>query len=652
MADHHRPQAPQPPSGAPGPATQTPSYWLARSPQGAPLPNASASLGLGLAAAAPASARDDDAPTATAQTPQVDVAVVGAGLCGTTLAWLLRDAGLSVALVEARRVGEQASGLGSGVVSALHAPGWDRLAQQFGEDHAVMHAQAHAQAVDTVARLCETLSLDCGMKRLPAYTWAQKRDMAATLRDEEAVMRRLGLKADWLERVDGLPFPSGGALRLDAQLRIDPLRFVRGLAARFSERGGLVLEHTRIVDVDEDAQRVVLRTDRGALTAGQAVLATGLPFTKMGNWFAEAFPRAQVLMAMRLAAGASLPDGLWQTADDPRREFHVLRDAPGGPVAIVTGRAFKTGEVDTRAPRIEVDGWLREFVQVEEVLHAWTAEYWESMDGLPFVGHLTRDARRLWVATGLGPQASTAVAAALVLAERLQGREHRGAAAYDAGRINAGISVRKFLSENLDVAKKWIHDHVTSASPVTSADALAPGEAALVAGDGAKVAAYRDAAGRLHAVDATCTHMGCTVAWNAVSTCWDCPCHGSRFSIDGQVLHGPATRALEAPRWAPVATAASQAVEPDAYRRAVDPEAATFETPDAANMRPGFVPEAAPSALYTQQSDRVDAYQRAVDPEAATFETPDAANMRPGVVPEAAPTAAVRPTGKDKPRAG
>ena len=645
MAEQHRPQAPQASSGLPTPAAQTPSYWLAQAPHGALLPNASGSLGLGLSGASP----EADAPSTTLEAgPRVDVAVVGAGLCGTTLAWLLREAGLSVALIDARRVGEQASGLGSGVVSALHAPGWNRLTQQFGDEPTAAHAQAHAAAVETVARLCESLSLDCGFERLAAYAWSQKRDTAPALRDEEATMRRFDLKAEWLDGAQGLPFPASGALRLDAQVRIDPVRFVRELAARFSERGGLVLEHTRILDVEEDAQHVALRTDRGVLTAGHAVLATGLPFTKAGNWFAEAFPRAQVLMAVRVAAGASLPDGLWQTVDEPRREFHVLRDAPGGPVVIATGRAFKTGELDTRAPRIELDGWLREFVQVDAVLHSWTSEYWESMDGLPFVGHLARDARRLWVATGLGPQASTGVAAALVLAERVQGREHRWATAYDAGRLNAGISVRKFLSENLDVAKKWIHDHVGS-TLTASADGLAPGEAALVAGDGTTVAAYRDADGRLHAVDATCTHMGCTVAWNAVSTCWDCPCHGSRFSVDGQVLHGPATQALASPRWAPAARAASKAREPDAYQRAVDPEAALFDTPDAANMVPGLVPEAAPSAFYTQ-GDRADAYRRAVDPEAATFETPDAANMRPGVVPEAAPAALGRQAAKDKPR--
>jgi Rieske Fe-S protein len=63
--------------------------------------------------------------------------------------------------------------------------------------------------------------------------------------------------------------------------------------------------------------------------------------------------------------------------------------------------------------------------------------------------------------------------------------------------------------------------------------------------EGAKVGAYRDAEGALHAVSAICTHRGCVVDWNAVDKSWDCPCHGSRFDYDGHILQGPAQRELE-----------------------------------------------------------------------------------------------------------
>lgn len=66
-----------------------------------------------------------------------------------------------------------------------------------------------------------------------------------------------------------------------------------------------------------------------------------------------------------------------------------------------------------------------------------------------------------------------------------------------------------------------------------------------VAEHGDNVAAYRDHNGDLPAVSAACSHMGCIVGWNAADRTWDCPCHGSRFDLGGEVIHGPAVKALD-----------------------------------------------------------------------------------------------------------
>jgi Rieske Fe-S protein len=71
-------------------------------------------------------------------------------------------------------------------------------------------------------------------------------------------------------------------------------------------------------------------------------------------------------------------------------------------------------------------------------------------------------------------------------------------------------------------------------------ETLAAGEGEIFPLNGQKAAVSRNAGGELIAVSASCTHMGCTVAWNAAESTWDCPCHGSRFAPDGEVLHGPA----------------------------------------------------------------------------------------------------------------
>jgi Rieske Fe-S protein len=102
----------------------------------------------------------------------------------------------------------------------------------------------------------------------------------------------------------------------------------------------------------------------------------------------------------------------------------------------------------------------------------------------------------------------------------------------------------QFLREQANVVAqygKWI-----TGADTNSADAIPPGEGAIVKAGFGKQAVYRDEEGVLHAVSAVCTHLGCEVSWNSTEKSWDCPCHGSRFGIDGEVMHGPATTPLAA----------------------------------------------------------------------------------------------------------
>ena len=83
------------------------------------------------------------------------------------------------------------------------------------------------------------------------------------------------------------------------------------------------------------------------------------------------------------------------------------------------------------------------------------------------------------------------------------------------------------------------------ATAIAELDALSKGEGRVVQFDGRSIALHRDAEGRLHAVDPACSHIKCTVAWNGAERSWDCPCHGSRFSVDGDVLTAPSRKPLQ-----------------------------------------------------------------------------------------------------------
>jgi Rieske Fe-S protein len=85
----------------------------------------------------------------------------------------------------------------------------------------------------------------------------------------------------------------------------------------------------------------------------------------------------------------------------------------------------------------------------------------------------------------------------------------------------------------------------------SSVGELEPGQGAVVRQGTQKMAAYRDDSGHLHVRSAVCTHANCILHWNAFERCWDCPCHGSQFSVDGEPINGPAIYRLAKPEPAP-----------------------------------------------------------------------------------------------------
>jgi len=135
-------------------------------------------------------------------------------------------------------------------------------------------------------------------------------------------------------------------------------------------------------------------------------------------------------------------------------------------------------------------------------------------------------------------------AAATILSDTILGRENPWADFFDAKRLKPLASAPMFVNENAGVVKHFFGDRLKRGAS-TALDDLAPGEGRLLRLGGGKTAAYRDDGGRLHALSPLCTHLGCHVNWNSAERSWDCPCHGSRFSGEGVVIQGAATRDLE-----------------------------------------------------------------------------------------------------------
>ncbi|WP_144126568.1 FAD-dependent oxidoreductase [Catellatospora sichuanensis] len=464
---------------------------------------------------------------------EADVAVVGGGIAGLCTAWSLARRGRRVVVLEAGRLAEASTGNTTAKVTALHGAVYAEL----GADNAARYGQSQLAALAALRVVADVVGADCDWEERDAYTYAVTEDGAARLRKEAAAAAEAGLPAQFVTDTP-LPYPIAGAVRVSGQAQFHPRRFLLAVAADLERLGGRIFEHSRVTEIADG--QVTLESGL-VLRAPDVVIATGYPAFDRPELFTRLVPKRELVIAAPIADDAD-PHGMFLGVDDDRS----VRTAPlpgGGRLLIVTGETYSPGEDGVDGRFAALRGWAQQRFGVAEATYRWSAQDYTTSDLLPFVGRFPGH-EHVWVATGFrGWGMTNSMAAATLLTSRIVDEATpEWAGLYDPHRLHPIAEAAQLVKAAATVAKNLVGARISR--PDRTVDDLAPGQGGIVRADGKRCAAYRDEAGQVHAVEATCTHLGCIVGFNEAERTWECPCHGSRFDVDGAVLQGPALKPL------------------------------------------------------------------------------------------------------------
>ena len=476
---------------------------------------------------------------------RADVLVVGAGITGLTAAYLLARAGVGVVVVDRGACASAETGHTTAHVTMVTDTRLHELVSTFGRTHAQAVWDAGLAATATIDEIVRTNQLDAGFAWVDGYLHVargeQAEDEHASLMKDAQLATELGFDAEFVASV---PLVGQPGVRFPGQARIHPRKYLAGVASAIERMGGRIFERSAVQAFDDDSRSATVNGHR--VTFDWLLIATHNPITGLERAMgAAAFqtklaPYTTYAVAARVPRG-TVPDALWW---DTREPYDYMRlDARGDDeVVILGGEDHKTGQQDdTELPFRRLEERLAILVPGADASYRWSGQVIETPDGVPYIG---QSAERQLMATGYAGNGMTfGTLAGMMMADGVMGRSNPWADLFAPGRKALTRGLWDYIKENADYPYYMIRDRF--AGPDTRPlRAITRNQGAVIERGGRKVAAFRDASGAVTLCSATCTHMGCTVGWNAAEQTWDCPCHGSRFTATGEVMAGPAESPL------------------------------------------------------------------------------------------------------------
>ncbi|MCI8817887.1 MAG: FAD-dependent oxidoreductase [Oscillibacter sp.] len=319
--------------------------------------------------------------------------------------------------------------------------------------------------------------IDCDFQERDAYVYAGG-DCRELDRELEA-LSRLGFPAE-LVRTPELPMPTAGALKFPKQAQFHPLKFAAAIA-----RDLRIFEDTKVLELG----RGTAVTNRGTIRAKRMIVATHFPLlNKHGAYFLKLYQHRSYVLALENAG--SLP-GMYVDQKETGLSFRN-----SGELLLLGGGGHRTGKPG--GGWRELENFAQRHYPQTRIAARWATQDCMTLDGVPYVGQYSRRTEGLYVATGFNKWGMTSsMAAAELLADLLLGRANP----YEELFCPSRSVLRPQLAAN----------------------------------------AWQSALGLLTPTAPRCPHMGCALKYNAQEHSWDCPCHGSRFGEDGELLDNPAT---------------------------------------------------------------------------------------------------------------
>ena len=455
---------------------------------------------------------------------KTDVLVIGAGIAGILTAYMLKQKGREVVLIDAAEIASGNTKNTTAKITSQHDLIYSKLITEFGEEKARQYAKANELAIKKYKEIIEDKRIECDFEEKPAYVYSLNE--VDVLKEEVEAAKNLGIDAEFVQEVN-LPFKIKGAVKFNNQAQFNPLKFLRGISNEL-----VIYENTRALEIKEN----LVVTSGGNITANNIVVATHYPIMNApGYYFMKMHQERSYVLALE---NTSEIDGMYIDLNKDGYSFRTYNN-----LLLLGGISHRTGENEEGGSYDELRKVAKKLYPKAKEKYYWSAQDCMTIDGIPYIGRYSSETPNIYVATGFNKWGMTSsMVSAMIISDMILEKENDFSEIFSPRRFDLSLSINNIANDLIETAKNFIAQKVSI--PSSEIEHIKNGHGGIIEYNGEKVGVYKNKEGKEFFVSTKCTHLGCQLSWNADELTWDCPCHGSRFDYKGRLIGSPATKDL------------------------------------------------------------------------------------------------------------
>lgn len=456
---------------------------------------------------------------------ETDILIIGGGLAGISTLFELRHHKDKITLIEQDKIGFGKTSKSTGKLTFMQGLCYQKLEKIYQFDLARLYYESQKEAIRHVKHNVESLGIDCGFEETEACVFTKEEKELSKFEKERNFYHKI--KVENLQ-TKSLPFdiPYIYALKTSGSAVFNPVRYLYHLAKTALESGVNLFEEVRAQTITKIGEQYQVITNKGSILANKVIVTTHYPFfvnpgfIPLKSHIEHSFVTATKVKKTKAVQAIN--------EETPTHSFRYYNGDES--YFIYAGDSYiSSNHFDIKLRKEEIENRLH--TKPNYIFH--THDIIPD-DSIPFIGRVNKHHPNLFIATGFNKWGMTnSVIASILISDLVEGKESKYEKLFLPSRpINfekfKNFFVDGYLSGKSILKAKLIRNQVFYQENI-----------AITYEDGKRVGIYMDEQGKIHKVRNLCPHMKCNLIFNTLDKTWDCPCHGSRFDIDGNVISGP-----------------------------------------------------------------------------------------------------------------